>query len=159
MRFHLIDRVTYLDPWVGLKAIKMTSSTETYWDNRSGRPVMPLGFAIESICQAGSWLVIASTDVLQRAALLSIADVVPCGDIHPNDRLDIRVDVVSRGATTAVIDGSISVTGRIVLKVSSVMCSLLSVEQLDSAESTRRQLDSFLVSKKSMSLLPRKGGS
>jgi len=61
MRFHLIDRVDSYEPARSVRARKLTSYSEDYWEDEEGGPVMPRPFLLEAFCQAGTWLIIAST--------------------------------------------------------------------------------------------------
>jgi 3-hydroxyacyl-[acyl-carrier-protein] dehydratase len=105
---------------------------------------MPAPFLLESLCQAGTWLIIASTELRKRAALVSVASVEFAGEVHPGDVLDIEGTVESFGDETAVISGQITVDGHLVLQAKDIMCTLINVEDLEDAESTRRMKDMLI---------------
>lgn len=141
MRFHLIDRVDRIDPWRSVSARKLTSRTETYWRDEGAGLQMPAPLILEALCQAGTWLVLASSDLRQRAALLSVDSVEVLGVVRPGDVLQIEGTVVSLSETTAVLSGRVSVHGRPVLEAVDVMCALMSAAQLEDLASVQRMYD------------------
>lgn len=144
MRFHLVDRITAYEPRVSVDAIKLTSVAEEHWIDGPGGPVMPPPLVLEAFCQAGTWLIVASTQLRLRAALLSVGEVRWLGHVRPGERLDIHGDVVSFGGETAVLGGTVSVGDRVVLRVEDVMCALVEVETLAAADDTQRLLDQIV---------------
>ena len=91
MRFHLIDRVDAYEPARSVRARKLTSRSEEYWEESPRGPIMPPPFVLEALCQAGTWLVMITTDRSKRAALLSIGSVDFVGDVYPGIMGNIRV--------------------------------------------------------------------
>ncbi|MFI6641800.1 hotdog domain-containing protein [Streptomyces sp. NPDC050504] len=141
MRFHLIDRIDAWDAGRSITARKLTSWLEDFWRDEGNGPEMPAPLVLEALCQAGTWLIIATTDVRRRAALLSVDGVSFHGPVRPGDVLVLEGAVESMGDETAVISGSASVNGRTVMKADAVMCALLPAEDLEDPEDTRRMLD------------------
>ncbi len=141
MRFHLIDRVDHVEPGVAVRGRKLTSRSEQYWVTTPDGPVMPPTLVLEALCQAGSWLLIISTDGEKRAALLSIGTVRFTGAVRPGDVIDLEGRVDSLGRESAVFSGSARVDGREVMSLGQVMCALIDAADLESADETaRRQL-------------------
>src|SRR5688500_12335074 len=87
VRFHLIDRVVSYEPAPSVRARKLTSRFEEYWDDSGGTPVMPPPLVLEAFCQAGTWLIMIATERRKRAALLSIGSVEFLGPVEPGDVL------------------------------------------------------------------------
>ncbi|GAA4460105.1 3-hydroxylacyl-ACP dehydratase [Phytohabitans houttuyneae] len=141
MRFHLTDRILGHVPDESIRTRKVTSRLETYWRDSAGGPVMPPALVLEALCQAGAWLVMLSTGVRRRAALLSVAEVEVTGPVRPGDVLDVDAWVESMSDEAAVMSGVATVDGRVVLRATDVMCALVDVAQLDDPEVTRLQLD------------------
>jgi 3-hydroxyacyl-[acyl-carrier-protein] dehydratase len=138
MRFHLIDRVDELEANRHVVARKVTSHREDYW-REFGRGVeMPAHLVLESLCQAGTWLVVTSTERRLRAALLSIDSVVFGDPVRPGDVLTLTGSVETISEEIAVLSGTASVDGKIVLEAQSIMCALIAADQLDSPEETER---------------------
>src|SRR4051812_2369887 len=96
MRFHLIDRIDAWEPGRRLTGRKVTSLAEEFWAPAPcGGVVMPRSLVLEALCQAGTWLVMMSTDHARRAALLSVGEVTFHGDVHPGDILAVDVTMSS----------------------------------------------------------------
>ena len=90
MRFHLIDRVDAYEPARSVRARKLTSLSEEYWEDRGDGPSCRQPLVLEALCQAGTWLVMITTERRKRAALLSIGSVDFLGDVAPGDVLDLE---------------------------------------------------------------------
>ena len=140
MRFHLIDRVDAYEPFKSVSARKLTSHSEEYWEETSDGPLMPPPLVLEALCQAGTWLVMLSTDVRKRAALLSVGSVSFLGDVRPGDVLQMEGSVDSMGDEVAVVSGRVDVDGHPVLEAKEIMCVLIDATDLEDVENTRRML-------------------
>lgn len=138
MRFHLIDRVDTWEPASSIRARKLTSLSEDYWESTNGEPVMPYPFVLEALCQAGTWLVMISTDRRKRAALLSIGEVEFVDFVHPGDVLELNGTIDSISDEVAVVSGTVTVEGRPVLKASEIMCALIDAGDLADLDDTER---------------------
>jgi 3-hydroxyacyl-[acyl-carrier-protein] dehydratase len=149
VRFHLIDRIHSLEPSRSVHAQKLTSLHEEFWDDTDGEPVMPPPLVLEALCQAGSWLLIISTELRQRAALLSIGSVTFGDAVHAGDVLDIEGTIDSMGDEVAVLSGTVKVDGNAVLEAHDIMCVLIDAADLEDLEDTGRMAR----------LLTRSGGS
>ena len=149
MRFHLIDRVDAYEPLRWVRGRKLTSRGEEYWEGAASEAVMPPPLVLETLCQAGSWLIMISTERRKRAALLSIGEVSFLGAVRPGDVLMLEGDVDSISGEAAVISGRVTVEGRAVLEAKEIMCALIDAGDLEDLESTERM----------QRLLTRRGGS
>jgi 3-hydroxyacyl-[acyl-carrier-protein] dehydratase len=138
MRFHLIDRVDSWEPERSVRARKLTSLTEEFWEDSADGPVMPPPLVLEALCQAGTWLVMISTDRRKRAALLSVASVDFLGDVHPGDVLDIEGTVESMSDEVAVVSGRVTSDGRPILEAKDIMCTLIDASDLADLDDTHR---------------------
>jgi 3-hydroxyacyl-[acyl-carrier-protein] dehydratase len=140
MRFHLIDRVDAYEPSRSVRARKLTSHSEDYWETSGDGLIMPPPFLLEALCQAGTWLVMLSTDVRKRAALLSVGSVSFLGDVHPGDVLEMEGSVDSMSDEVAVVSGRVVVGERTVLEANEIMCVLIDATDPEDVEDTRRML-------------------
>jgi 3-hydroxyacyl-[acyl-carrier-protein] dehydratase len=140
MRFHLIDRVDAWEPFRSVRARKLTSHSEEYWDTSADGPIMPPPLVLEALCQAGTWLVMLSTELRKRAALLSVGSVNFLGDVRPGDVLELEGSVDSMGDEVAVVSGRVLVGGQSVLEAKDIMCVLIDAGDLEDVEDTRRML-------------------
>jgi 3-hydroxyacyl-[acyl-carrier-protein] dehydratase len=144
MRFHLIDRIVAWEPRRSVEAIKLTSSIEEHWIDGPGGPIMPPPLILEAFCQAGTWLIVASTEQRKRAALLQVGAVQWHRDVRPGDTLRIDGEAEAFGDETAVFSGTVTVGGERVLTATEIMCALIDVETLAGASDTTALLASIL---------------
>ena len=148
MRFHLIDRIDSWDPELRLVGRKSTSHAEEFWEPTPAGPVMPRPLVLEALCQAGTWLIMLSSDHRKRAALLSVGEVMHHSDVRPGEvlLLDARITAISQEA--AILDGTVGVADRSgtrpVLTGTGIMCALIDAEKLDDPADTRRMAEQLL---------------
>lgn len=148
MRFHLVDRIDAHEPAQSVRARKVTSLSEEFWDQTPAGPIMPPPLVLEALCQAGTWLIMISTDRRKRAALLSIASVSFIDDVRPGDVVVLDGRVESMTDEIAVLSGRAHVDGRTVLEATDIMCALIDAAQLADLDDTTRM----------QTLLTRSGG-
>jgi 3-hydroxyacyl-[acyl-carrier-protein] dehydratase len=141
LRFHLIDRVEELEPKSFVRARKVTSFAEDYWEEVDGALRMPPPFVLEAFCQAGTWLIMISTDRAKRAALLQVGSVDWHRDVHPGDVLIMEGTIASFGEESAVLGGKVTVEGETVLECEDVMCALIDADDLADLETTKMLQD------------------
>jgi len=144
VRFHLIDRVDAYEPAVSVRARKLTSLSEEYWEDHGRGPVMPQPFMLEALCQAGTWLIMISTERRQRAALLSVGSVDFMADVRPGDVLELVGKVESMTGEVAVLSGRVAVDGKPVMEAKDIMCALIAAGDLADLDDTAR-LQKMLV--------------
>ncbi len=138
MRFHLIDRVVSCEPGASVHGRKLTSLAEEYWEQTEHGLQMPPPLALEALCQAGTWLIMITTERRKRAALLSIASVEFLGPIVPGDVLELEGTVDSMNDEVAVISGRVTVDDRVVLEAREIMCALMDADRLADLDETER---------------------
>lgn len=138
MRFHLVDRIDAWEAGASVRARKLTSRSEELWDHGASEPKMPPWLVLESLLQAGTWLMVLSTDGRKRAALASIGAVEFVDDVRPGDVLILEAVVESMTDEAALLSGRATVDGRAVLEATEVICTLLDANELDSEEETLR---------------------
>jgi len=146
MRFHLVDRILEWEPAKSVRARKVCSLGEEFWVGEADDLVMPPPLVLESFCQAGTWLVMLTTDTRKRAALLSIGSVEFLADVVPGDVLELIGEVESFSDEVAVLSGRAMVGETVVMETKDVMCALIDAENLASLEDTRR-LQAMLTTK------------
>jgi 3-hydroxyacyl-[acyl-carrier-protein] dehydratase len=138
MRFHLIDRVDEWEPAKSVLARKVTSFSEEYWEEVDGELRMPPPFILEALCQAGTWLIMITTDRRKRAALLQVGSVTWHREVRPGDVLILEGACDSFGEDTAVVSGRVTVDGETILEASDVMCALIDADTLADLDDTER---------------------
>ena len=138
MRFHLIDKVDEYDPGKSVRARKLTSYSEDYWEESGDGPVMPVTFPLEALCQAATWLIMITTERAKRAALLSIGSVRFLKDVHPGDVLVMEGTVELMSDEVGVVSGRVTVDGEPILEAEDIMCTLIPADRLADLEDTER---------------------
>jgi 3-hydroxyacyl-[acyl-carrier-protein] dehydratase len=138
MRFHLIDRVDAHEPRTSVRARKVTSLSEEYWVEEDGGLVMPPPLILEAFCQAGTWLIMISTERRKRAALLSIGSVDFLRPVRPGDVVLLEGTVESMSDEMAVLSGAATVDGQPVMEAREVMCALIDADELADLDDTER---------------------
>jgi 3-hydroxyacyl-[acyl-carrier-protein] dehydratase len=138
MRFHLIDRVDAWEAGTSVRGRKLTSLSEEFWEDAGDGLVMPPPLVLEALCQAGTWLVMITTDRRQRAALLSIGSVEFIAPVRPGDVLSLEAGVDSMTDEIAVVSGRVTVDGRPVLEAQDIMCALIDADDLADLGDTER---------------------
>ena len=134
----MIDRVEEVEPKTSVTARKVTSFSEEYWEEAEGELRMPPPFVLEAFCQAGTWLIMISTDRAKRAALLQVGSVTWHRDVRPGDVLKMNGRIASFGDESAVLGGTVTVDGETVLECEDVMCALIDAGALADLEDTKR---------------------
>jgi 3-hydroxyacyl-[acyl-carrier-protein] dehydratase len=141
VRFHLIDKVDACEPSKSVRARKLTSISEEYWEESDDGLVMPPPFVLEALCQAGTWLVMISTERRKRAALLSIGSVEFLEPVRPGDIIELEGTVDSISDEVAVISGTATVDGEAVMRSNDIMCALIDAQDLADLDDTKRLQD------------------
>jgi 3-hydroxyacyl-[acyl-carrier-protein] dehydratase len=83
-------------------------------------------------------MIMITTDVKKRAALLQVGSVTWHREVRPGDVLIMEGAVSSFGEETAVLGGTVTVDGETVLECEDVMCALIDAEDLADLETTER---------------------
>lgn len=99
---------------------------------------MPPPFVLEAFCQAGTWLIMITTERRKRAALLQVGSVDWHRDVRPGEVLVMEGATSSFGDETAVLSGRVTVDGEVVLECEDVMCALIDAEELADLDDTAR---------------------
>ncbi len=138
MRFHLIDRVDSWEPARSVRARKVTSLSEEYWERDGDELAMPAPLVLEALCQAATWLIMITTERRKRAALLQVGSVAWRRPVRPGDVLAMSGEIESFGEESAVVSGQVTVDGETVLEASDVMCALIDAGDLANLDDTER---------------------
>jgi 3-hydroxyacyl-[acyl-carrier-protein] dehydratase len=140
MRFHLIDRIDEFEAGRRVRGRKVVSGSEEFCELLQGDLVMPAPLVLEALCQAGTWLIMLSTQRRKRAALLRIGDVRFLGDVRAGDVLVLDGVVESMGEEVAVLSGTAAVDGAPVMLATDIMCALIDADDLEDPEDSGRML-------------------
>ena len=113
----LIDRITEINEGVGLTAIKNVTINEPYFAGHfPAQPVMPAVLILESMAQAGSFLVLNTVpDPLKKNMLFSsISDSKFRIPIVPGDQVEIKMQLVKIRLGAVKLRGDAYVDGKLV---------------------------------------------
>src|SRR4051812_5401227 len=95
MRFLLIDRITEIDPQKSITALKNLSLAEEYLaDHFPGFPVMPGVLMLETLVQAGGWLIRQSENFANSTVMLKEARAIRYNSfVSPGNTLIVQMTV------------------------------------------------------------------
>jgi len=113
MRFNLVDRIVEVQPGRSLRAIKNLTLGEEYLaDHFPSFPVMPGVLMLQTLVEAGAWLLRLTDDYRSSVIVLREARNVKYGAfMEPGKQLLIAVELVERSDGTAVFKGKGEVEG------------------------------------------------
>ena len=115
----LIDRITEITEGVGLTAIKNVTINEPYFTGHfPAQPVMPAVLILESMAQAGAFLVLNTVpDPLKKNMLFSsISDSKFRIPIVPGDQVEIKMQLVKIRLGAVKLRGDAYVDGKLVVE-------------------------------------------
>jgi 3-hydroxyacyl-[acyl-carrier-protein] dehydratase len=113
MRFNLVDRIVEVQPGRTLRAVKNLTLGEEYLaDHFPSFPVMPGVLMLQTLVEAGAWLLRLTDDYRHSVIVLREARNVKYGTfMEPGRQLAITVDLVEHDEQTAVFKGKGEVEG------------------------------------------------
>ena len=123
MRFHLVDRILEVEPGKSIRATKNLTLGEEYLaDHFPTFPVMPGVLMLQTLIEAGAWLLRVSEDFRYSVIVLREARNVKYGHfMEPGRQMQISVELVEMGEPIATlrgkgeVDGQSTVTARLSL--------------------------------------------
>lgn len=107
MRFHLIDRIVDYRPGQSLQAYKNLTLGEEYLaDHFPSFPVMPGVLMLQTLVEAGAWLLRLSEDYRHSVIVLREVKNIKYGTfMEPGKRMDVAVELTERAAGLATFKG------------------------------------------------------
>ena len=123
MRFHLVDRIVEVQLGRSLRAVKNLTLGEEYLaDHFPTFPVMPGVLMLQSMVEAGTWLLRATDDFRHSVIVLREVKGIKYGSfMEPGRQMTITVELIEQNDGTAMLkgkgeaDGQATVSGRLVL--------------------------------------------
>ncbi|MEM1060786.1 MAG: 3-hydroxyacyl-ACP dehydratase FabZ family protein [Planctomycetota bacterium] len=114
MKFLLVDRIVALQPGESITALKALTSGEEYLADHFPRfPVMPGVLMVETLVQAGAWLLRATDDFADSVIALKRAKAVKFNDfVRPGESLTVRLTLAKREPGVATLKADSDVEGR-----------------------------------------------
>jgi 3-hydroxyacyl-[acyl-carrier-protein] dehydratase len=113
MRFSLVDRIIALIPGESITAVKNVSSAEEYLaDHFPGFAVLPGVMMVETLVQAGAWLIRATDDFKESVVLLRQARAIKFNNfVRPGQSLTVNLTIQNRAAGETTLKASGEVDG------------------------------------------------
>lgn len=113
MRFLLIDRITELDPQKSITAVKNLSMAEEYLaDHFPGFPVMPGVLMLETLIQAGGWLIRHAENFAHSTIMLKEVRAIRYNNfVSPGNSLIVTMAVKKQNGSIWEFNGSGTVNG------------------------------------------------
>jgi 3-hydroxyacyl-[acyl-carrier-protein] dehydratase len=107
MRFNLVDRITEVQSGKSLRAVKnLTLGEEYLGDHFPGFPVMPGVLMLETLVEAGAWLLRLTDDFRHSVIALREARNVKYGNfMEPGRQMAVTVELAEQGDGWALIKG------------------------------------------------------
>ena len=114
MRFNLIDKIVEVQAGVSLKASKNLTLGEEYLaDHFPTFPVMPGVLMLQTLVEAGAWLLRISEDYAHSVIVLREAKNIKYGNfMEPGKQMLITVELVEKTAVEAVFKGKGEMEGQ-----------------------------------------------
>jgi 3-hydroxyacyl-[acyl-carrier-protein] dehydratase len=114
MRFNLIDKIVEVQAGVSLKAIKNLTLGEEYLaDHFPTFPVMPGVLMLQTLVEAGAWLLRISEDYAHSVIVLREAKNIKYGNfMEPGKQMMITVELIEKTAEQAVFKGKGEMEGQ-----------------------------------------------
>ena len=113
MRFLLIDRITELESEKSITAVKNLSLAEEYLaDHFPGFPVMPGVLMLETLIQAGGWLIRDAEDFAHSTIMLKEVRAIRYNSfVTPGNSLIVKMAVRKREGSVWDFNGTGTVNG------------------------------------------------
>src|SRR5205814_8230332 len=107
MRFQLVDRILEVEPGRRICMVKHLTLGEEYLaDHFPTFPVMPGVLMLETLVEAGAWLLRVTDDFRHSVIVLREARNVKYGSfMEPGRRMDVRVELVEQNDSSATFKG------------------------------------------------------
>ena len=107
MRFNLVDRIVEVVPGKTLRAVKNLTRAEEYLaDHFPTFPVMPGVLMLQTLVEAGAWLLRLSEDFRHSVIVLREAKNVKYGTfMEPGRQMVVEVELVGEEGSTATFKG------------------------------------------------------
>src|SRR5437870_8604454 len=103
MRFNLVDEIRQLEPGRKIQAVKNLTLGEEYLaDHFPGFPVMPGVLMLQTLVEAGAWLLRLSEDFRHSVIALREARNVKYGTfMEPGKQMALTVELIERTPASA----------------------------------------------------------
>jgi 3-hydroxyacyl-[acyl-carrier-protein] dehydratase len=124
MRFNLVDRIVAVTPGQALQAVKNLTLGEEYLaDHFPTFPVMPGVLMLQTLVEAGAWLLRVTDDFHHSIIVLREARNVKYGSfMQPGGRMHVTVELAEQDGPLARLKGKGEVDGNATVSVRLTLC-------------------------------------
>ncbi|MBI5487230.1 MAG: hypothetical protein HY905_07850 [Deltaproteobacteria bacterium] len=138
MRFLLVDRIDVLESGKRLEAHKTVSFEEAWLPRPTAPfPALPPALLLESVLQAGMWLLREASGFTCQPVVLG-ADGVRLGrPVRSGETVRLLAEVRQRGPEGAVLRGEARVGDEVVASGERIVCGFLPLEEFDDPAEAR----------------------
>ena len=114
--FQMVDRIAELDLGARTIAIECTlpDASPIFEGHFPGYPIMPGVLMIETIAQAGGWLVMAGLRFRQMAFLAKVSEAKMRSFLTPGQAIRVEATQDHDGSGYAIVSGRIKAAGKLV---------------------------------------------
>src|SRR5215471_18533712 len=112
--FQMVDRIAALDPeaWIVRADCLVPEVSPVFEGHFPGHPLLPGVLMIETIAQAGGWLVLAALRFRRMPFLAQVKEAKLRAFVTPGQTLQAEARLVHDGSGYAVVAGSVSSAGK-----------------------------------------------
>src|SRR5438477_12378207 len=124
MRFNLVDRILEVEPGRKIRASKNLTLGEEYLaDHFPTFPVMPGVLMLQTLVEAGSWLLRVTDDFRFSVIVLREAKGIKYGTfMQPGNQMRITVELLEQGRALAELKGKGEVEGNATVSARLTLC-------------------------------------
>lgn len=148
MRFHLIDRIVEVQAGQSLRAVKNLTLGEEYLaDHFPTFPVMPGVLMLQTLVEAGAWLLRLTDDYAHSVTVLREVRNIKYGSfMEPGKQMAITVEIAERAGSLTTFKGRGEAVGQQTVSAKFVLASYNLAEKDAALKATDEQIVQSLKS-------------
>ena len=132
MRFRLVDHICEFTPWKSITATKSVSLEEYFLKDEFGDvPKLPETLLVESMLQAGNWLVVLSSDFEKMGIVVGLQRVEISRSLRPGEMVTFHLNLGSRREDAIYMEGKGYVQGEKILEGKGAMAILRPLDEFE----------------------------
>ena len=149
VEFILVDGIMEFKKGESIVAVKNVPLPMGFLLNHpSHGMIIPPTLIIESLVQAGGWLITAFLDFKKRALLVGMGSVKSNGFVRPNDELTLEAELELLHKDSAILNAGAKFGSEVIVELNYVLASFVDANQLEDPEETKRRFFNLLKNEK-----------